>query len=369
MNILISTEPDDVHAIIVKLALESKSHQCLLWFTADMPTKQTNSIYFSNEQQWWLLENESQCPVTNHTEIDAVWWRRARRPFIDENVVKSDIDFIKKENTLFHNGIPFILAKDAFWINPYESINQANSKLLQLKLALQCGFKIPPTLITNSPVKIKEFLQVYKNDKVIYKPLSSHYWYEKGVLKLFYTKTIYNEHLPPDHVLQLTPGIFQKHIKKKYELRVTCFGDHIVAAKIFSQEHSKGLTDWRSIPPMELRIEPYCLPYTIEKKIRNFMEALGIVFGCFDFIVTPDNEYFFLEVNQQGQFLWIEDRCPTIKMLDKFVKFILNKNIHYKWSDKNSINLADFEKQASLLLKENLQKHIMRNALKSNEAA
>ncbi|WP_419419198.1 hypothetical protein ACNVED_11725 [Legionella sp. D16C41] len=369
MNILISTEPDDAHAAIVKLALESKSHQCLLWFTADLPTKQTNSIYLSIKKQWWFLENESERPITNSNDIDIIWWRRARQPFVKDKLVKADYDFVKKENTLFHNSVPLILAKDAFWINPYEAISQANSKLLQLKLALQCGFKIPPSLVSNSPTKIKEFISSYKNKKVIYKPFSAHYWYEEDKLKLFYTKTVGVEQLPPDKVLQLTPGIFQQYIKKKYELRITCFGTHIIAAKIYSQEHPKGLTDWRYIPPNELKVEPYCLPYLLEKKIRNYMDALGIVFGCFDFIVTPDEEYYFLEVNQQGQFLWIEDRCPSINLLDRFVKFILNKNSNFRYNERDIISLADYEKRASIIIQENIKNHIMLNNLKAADVA
>lgn len=58
MNVLIKTEPDDIHAALVKLALEDQDHQCKLWFTADQPTQQTNSVYLSNQHQWWLLENE-----------------------------------------------------------------------------------------------------------------------------------------------------------------------------------------------------------------------------------------------------------------------------------------------------------------------
>ncbi|STX29679.1 Glutathione synthase/Ribosomal protein S6 modification enzyme (glutaminyl transferase) [Legionella beliardensis] len=369
MNVLISTEPDDVHAILTKLALEEKSHQCSLWFTADMPTKQTNSIFFSNEQQAWLLENESQQPLTNHHDIDIVWWRRARRPFIGNNFAKGDQEFIRKENTFFHDGIPLVLANDAFWINPYDAISRANSKLFQLKLALQCGFKIPPTLISNSPERIKYFLNQYEHEQAVYKPLSAHHWYEKDVLRMFYTKTICKEQLPSNEILQLTPGIFQKYIKKKYELRITCFGTHSVAAKIASQEHPQGLNDWRYIPPLELKVEPYKLPYSLEKKIQNFMDALGIVFGCFDFIVTPEGDYYFLEVNQQGQFLWIEDCCPTIKMLDKFVKFILNRDAYFNWKDKETISLADYEEKAAVVVYENMQKHIMLNALKKTEAA
>ncbi len=55
------------------------------------------------------------------------------------------------------------------------------------------------------------------------------------------------------------------------------------------------------------------------------MKKLGLVFGCFDFIVTPDNEYYFLEVNEQGQFLWIEEVNPDIKILDAFVNLLISK--------------------------------------------
>ena len=33
---------------------------------------------------------------------------------------------------------------------------------------------------------------------------------------------------------------------------------------------------------------------------------MGLNFGAFDFIVTPDNKYIFLECNPNGQWLWIE---------------------------------------------------------------
>jgi biotin carboxylase len=36
------------------------------------------------------------------------------------------------------------------------------------------------------------------------------------------------------------------------------------------------------------------------------MNELGLVFGTVDLRVTDDNEYVFLEVNPQGQFLYVE---------------------------------------------------------------
>lgn len=102
-------------------------------------------------------------------------------------------------------------------------------------------------------------------------------------------------------------------------------------------------------PAEELQLEPYDLCPALKTNIRNLMKQLGIVFGCFDFIVTPDNEIYFLEVNQQGQFLWIEDFLPEMRMLDMFVHFIINKSVDFKWSlSAQSIKLKDYEKNVSI---------------------
>lgn len=37
------------------------------------------------------------------------------------------------------------------------------------------------------------------------------------------------------------------------------------------------------------------------------MTKLGLVFGALDFIIKPNGEYIFLEVNPNGQWLWLDD--------------------------------------------------------------
>lgn len=75
------------------------------------------------------------------------------------------------------------------------------------------------------------------------------------------------------------------------------------------------------------------------------MRQLGIVFGCFDFIITPDDEYIFLEVNEMGQFLWIEEILPELKLLDKFCEFLVSskKNTNIKNSACSSLSLKEVE--------------------------
>jgi len=84
---LIATEPDDAHGILVKLALEDLGHVCQLHFTADMPTKQKNSIYFENDEFHWISENnQKNIPAIMTEPLDVVWWRRPRPPLVPDSL-------------------------------------------------------------------------------------------------------------------------------------------------------------------------------------------------------------------------------------------------------------------------------------------
>lgn len=46
-------------------------------------------------------------------------------------------------------------------------------------------------------------------------------------------------------------------------------------------------------------------------------------------IVTPGGDYVFLEVNEMGQFLWIEAANPEIRLLDHFCSFLMSGSAGY----------------------------------------
>lgn len=361
MKLLITTEPDDFHAIAVKIALEEMEHQVRLYFTADHPSKQTNSVFIDNELYNWKSSDDYN--IHEENEYDIVWWRRPRKPYLSESKAHSDdYKFIARENMLFHESLTANIAPNAWWINNKEAANRANHKLLQLKTASKCGLIIPKTLCSNNPMEIKEFLNTNINEGVIYKPLCSNFWFEDQKIRISYTNKVTLDDLPKNDLLQLVPGIYQPQIKKKYELRVVCFGDYIVAAKLNSQLDEDTKLDWRAMRGNNLSVEPYKLPIQIKNRLRNFMDKLGIVFGSFDFIVTPDNKYIFLEVNEQGQFLWLEDFNPEIKMLDIFVNFIMNKSKHFTWSSNSYVHTIEkYKAKMQEIYTENMQRHVYLN--------
>ena len=47
-------------------------------------------------------------------------------------------------------------------------------------------------------------------------------------------------------------------------------------------------------------------PKEIERFCNSYLDTLGINFGCFDFIKDVNNNFYFLECNPNGQWLWLE---------------------------------------------------------------
>lgn len=363
LKFLIPTEPDDTHAILVKLALERMEHDVTLMFMADQPTRLRHSVYVDSKRYFWRSDDPETAIVEN--DYDVVWWRRARKPHLPKEAVHpDDYKFASRENTLFYESFTHTLAPHAWWVNTKEAANRANFKLLQLKLAQECGLKIPVTLCSNDPKEIRFFLLTHEEEGVVYKPLCPNFWFEEDCIKIAYTARIGFLDLPNNQALQHAPGIFQKEVKKKYELRVTCFGRHLVAAKLKSQEHPDGLVDWRAIRKGKLEIEPYALPHQLEEQIRALMQRLGIVFGAFDFIVTPEDEYVFLEVNEQGQFLWIEEHNPEFKMLDLFVHFLIYQGLSASMIAAPPVHtISQYEDEVEPIFQENRLKHVDLNTV------
>lgn len=89
-------------------------------------------------------------------------------------------------------------------------------------------------------------------------------------------------------------------------LVVTKPGDKVFPCAISSQNSQQTIEDWRRYDLPNTPHKPYALPMDLEQKCIALVKTLGLIFGCIDMIITPNNEYVFLEINPNGQWLWIE---------------------------------------------------------------
>ena len=121
---------------------------------------------------------------------------------------------------------------------------------------------------------------------------------------------------------------------KDHELRITVIGRHVFGAKVLSQQTESGRLDWRR-SYHELRIEPCDIPEHLADRCREVLARLGLVFGCFDFVVTPESEFVFLEVNEGGQFLFVES-YSGLPLLDAFAEFLAQGRPDFAWPANHS---------------------------------
>lgn len=356
-RILILTAAEDFHAVAVAEALERKQATVVLWATSDFPTRSEESVYLDQAGARSLRVRGVGLELVDPV-FDVTWRRRPTHVVNHQALHPADLAFAEAECSVFRRSLYRLLAPSSFWVNPPDAAARAGSKLLQHEVAARIGLKMPETLFTNSPREIRAFLD--RPGETIYKPLSPIGWREQGGRQLApYTAVVTQERLAADEVLRQTPGIFQKLVPKAHELRVTAIGRRLFAAKVLSQQTREGKLDWRRSYD-ELRFEPTRLPPMLEMQCLTLLDQLGLVFGCFDFIVTPAGEHVFLEVNEMGQFLFVERSCG-LPLLDAFSEFLIQGRPDFDWSEA-AVTVRygdpDFEKAALARASEFLSSHV-----------
>jgi len=337
MAVLIVTAPADIHASAVAWALGRCGIRTILWHPVP-PWAPLGAVRFNSRAVDYRFPGKGGDIAPD--AIDAVWMRRWPKPIFPPGFGESDKTASRAELTAYHAGVLELLPGDILWANPLTTRLSANFKLRQLAAAVAVGLSIPETLVTDDVAQAKDFVASRPERSVIYKPFYTFHW--ERAEKQFYssvTTPVATTDFDDPQALIWSPGIFQEFAPKAYELRVSVFGRTCVTAKISDQNP----VDWR-ICQHDMKILPYELPEAIEVKLIALMDELGLVMGMADFIVTPDGEYIFLEVNEQGQFLWVEQECPDLPLLDTCARFLTSGNPCFRAEAVSGLKLkyADF---------------------------
>ena len=319
-RVLILSMPNDLHAFAVKEAIDRLGGEAHLYISTNFPILNSESIEVTDSGG--LSIDLNGLPLGDGSGDGwTVWYRRPGYQIDAARLDPADRGFASLQCRLFRSGLKQHLLPEAFWVNPFTS-QDAEIKPCQQRAAIASGLTVPETLYTNDPDKIRTFLRKH-DDSVIYKPLLGTTWRdEERHHRVTFSSMISENDLVSDHLLKTVPGIYQKYVEKDYELRVTFVGQKALAAKVLSQQSEFGRVDWRQSYD-DLQMEEFELPESIYRSCLEVMERLDIVFGCFDFIVTPEGEYIFLEVNQMGQWLFVE-MLTGMPILDTFSRYLLD---------------------------------------------
>ena len=236
----------------------------------------------------------------NLIDINSVWFRRSIAR-IKKELIKSELKILAP-----------LLNEHSFSIQEYlnYSLSTKNriggydnfdvNKLIVSHIAKEVGLRVPKSYLGVGPRNINA------ERTYITKLLTgnSNIETEEGANLVFPVKLLNDI----DKITRNT--YFQEYISKKYELRIFYLKGKCYAMTIFTQRDSKTKIDYRRYnKQIPNRTVPYLLPSAIENKIETLMNKLKLNTGSIDMIVTPEDEYYFLEVNPVGQFGMVSFPC------------------------------------------------------------
>jgi glutathione synthase/RimK-type ligase-like ATP-grasp enzyme len=324
-QIVVVTQMNDPHADDMILTLDRMGHGAIRLNTDDIPVNTRMSLSFEGSSRAWTgsVEILTNGRVVDADNIRSVWWRRPSQFVLPDDFSRQEREFASKEIDVALRGLWASL--ECYWVSYPENIRQAAVRGGQLKRAAQLGFEVPRTLVTTDPDEARAFYGAC-GGRMIYKVMTDPFLGAARVAEEYpeepvepvaaYTTLVTETELEQLDTIRLVPCMFQEYVPKQIELRVTVIGDYLFAAEVHSQAHEEEASiDWRYYAA-DVPYRAATLPDEVSERCLELVRSYGLNFGTLDLILTPDGRYVFLEINPNGQFMFVEKRVPELKMTE-----------------------------------------------------
>ncbi len=238
--------------------------------------------------------------------VRSVYFRRPEEFRLPDGMSEAGRRFAVAQSRAGFVGVAVSLP--CLWINHPARDLDANHKPWQLAVAQRLGLDPPRSVITNDAGAARAFAADI-GAPVITKSLGAP------------VDTVVVDPAEFDDSVRLCAHLFQEWIDKAHEVRLTVVGGRFFPVEIHAGSEAARV-DWRT-DYNSLTYKPTSIPGQVRERVSAFMREFGLVFGAFDFIVTPAGDWRFLEVNPNGQWSWIERKtgvpisCAIADLLEK----------------------------------------------------
>lgn len=296
--ILVLTSANDRTADRVVAEIQRRGRAVSRFDLADFPRSVSVTAQLGDGLDWCGSMTTEGGPISL-ADLQAVYYRRPTRFVFPGEISESDLAFATAEARRGLGGL--LLAVPCRWVNNPSNVADAEFKPFQLAAAAACGLAVPRTLLTNDPDQARDFCSTLRRGAV-YKPLSAANIVTGDEVALVFTSRVSVSDLA-DGDVSLTMNLFQEWIPKRFDARVTVFGDQVFGVAIHAGSPDAHL-DWRIDYP-SLSYETIAVPPVVADAVLAYLRRLGLLYGAFDFAVT-DDQWYFLECNANGQYGWLE---------------------------------------------------------------
>jgi hypothetical protein len=292
-HIGIVTLAEDFHADVVALRLRQAG--------ARVSVIPLDRLASGGRLSWWLdpspsgLVSNTEGERVRPDDLDVLWWRRNGVPQVPESVLDPDAQRVIAHDTHAAAVGLFATGFRGAWVSDPDATYRAENKLIQLQAAQRVGLRLPRTLVSQEPDDIRAFVDEL-GGSVIVKTVA-------GAIGVALTATLVDaDALADSRSLAVSPAIYQEYIPGARHLRVCCFGSEVHAVALESPT-----VDWRYVKG--LPATPCDLDPALAAQLCEVLDLLGLRMGMFDLKETDDGPPVWLEVNPQGQFLFLEGMC------------------------------------------------------------
>jgi glutathione synthase/RimK-type ligase-like ATP-grasp enzyme len=293
VTVAVFTHTDDLHALVVQDALARS-------FGIPCHIVEVDALWRGSGLKW-STDNGVVVPTRagkqiSLSSIDLIWWRRPTR---SQALPETFADAATSE--LITNDCRAALVGSVLadfqgnWVSEPAATSRAEHKLVQLRVAEKVGFRVPRTLVSQDPGEIRQFCTEVGGRMVI-KPLRG------SMQRMTLTQFVTTETLPPPDSARVCPAMYQEFVPGNRHIRAHCFGEEVLAVLIESDA-----LDWRA--DLRVPVKPVELPVAAQDRLRAVVSELNLRMGIFDLKLTTSDELVWLEVNPQGQFLFVQGLC------------------------------------------------------------
>jgi hypothetical protein len=289
--ILILSNPGDLHARHIASKLKQRGGRVACISRGDFGKKALLAFRPNVPNGRIALQDGT---IIASEDVSAVWFRRPGIVSPDPAITDElDRSFTENEWNQALDGF-FTVAFGRQVSPPLKQ--RAATKLLQLSLASRLGMRVPQTLVTSSAEEAFAFVAEH-HGAVVHKAMSAprHTFID--------TRAWDSEATRRAADLAMCPTILQERIFGPMDIRATVIGGQIFSACIHTSQ-GRAEIDSRLDPDAPFTV--YKLPSSVEGALHRLMGELGLVFGTIDLKIATNGEHVFLEINPQGQFLYVE---------------------------------------------------------------
>ncbi|HEY2764475.1 MAG TPA: RimK domain-containing protein [Pseudonocardiaceae bacterium] len=297
MTVLILAADLDANADHMVTALHERGAVVCRVNTAWFPAQLALSAALRGDR--WSGQQRTPAHIVELDEIHAVSYRSPEAYNMPAELSAVERQHCNREAKYGLGGM--LASLPALWVNHPGRLADSAYKPVQLVRARECGLSVPDTVITNEPGTVRSFAA---RGQTITKLMSANTISEQGRRKFSWTRVLESDDLDDLRGLEVTANMVQRWVPKLFEVRIIVIADQLTAVKITSGSAASHI-DWRSdyaALTYDL-IEP---PDHVTRGVHALMRSFNLVYAALDFVVTPDTEWIFLEINAGGQYGWLE---------------------------------------------------------------